>query len=134
MESTFGKKKMKWIFQTKKDFITYLKLIINELRRCTTRLFNVHCASYELALLAVLLLHFVLHMPNVIWLNLDYLIIDQRKLLKRFRCALCEIQANQSNFWIFTNWSIKERWIKQHAMKGMYGCFYERKKFLGCSM
>ena len=39
-----------------------------------------------------LLLCYVLHI-----LNLNYKIIDQRKLLKVFRSVLCEIQRNQSN-------------------------------------
>ena len=42
-------------------------------------------------------LRFVLHMSNIIQLNLNYVIIDQRKLLTVFPSVLCEIQRNQSN-------------------------------------
>ena len=48
-----------------------------------------------------LLVRFVLHMPSIIWLNLNYITIDQRKLLNCY--VLCEIQANQSNFLTFKN-------------------------------
>ena len=50
-----------------------------------------------------LLLCFVLHMPNIIQLNLNYAIIDQRKLLTVFRSVLCEIQRNQPNLLTFKN-------------------------------
>ena len=40
-----GQKKVKWIFETKKDFITYSKLIINELVRCPTRSDNLYFAN-----------------------------------------------------------------------------------------
>ena len=46
-QSTSGKKKMKWIFQTKIDFVTCSKLIINELARCATRSDHVHFANNE---------------------------------------------------------------------------------------
>ena len=38
---------MKWIFQTKIDFVTCSKLIINELARCATRSDHVHFANNE---------------------------------------------------------------------------------------
>ena len=44
MQSTTGKKKVKYIFQTKKDFITCSKLTINELGRFTTRSDNVQAS------------------------------------------------------------------------------------------
>ena len=47
--STLEKKK---IFQTKKDFITCSKLIINELGRCQTRSDNAYFANNEQAWLA----------------------------------------------------------------------------------
>ena len=49
VQSTTGKKKVKLMLQTKKDFITYSKLIINELVRCPTRLDNVCVANNEQA-------------------------------------------------------------------------------------
>ena len=42
-----GQKKVKWIFQTKKDFITCSKLIINELARCPTRSDNLYFPNNE---------------------------------------------------------------------------------------
>ena len=51
MQSTTGKKKVKQIFQTKKGFKTYSKLIINELGRCLTKSDNVYFANNEQALL-----------------------------------------------------------------------------------
>ena len=59
-----------------KGFITCLKLIINELGRCPTRLDTVYFANSEQASFADLLLCFVLHMPNIIKLNLNYIIND----------------------------------------------------------
>ena len=53
--------------------------------------------------LQFLLLHFVLHMLNIIQLNLNYLIIDQSKLSTILRTVLREIQANQSDFLTFKN-------------------------------
>ena len=53
VQSTNGKKKVKQIFQTKKDFITCSKLITNELRRCPTRSDNVYFANNEQASLAI---------------------------------------------------------------------------------
>ena len=44
-----------------------------------------------------LLMCFVLQMPSIIELNLNYIMIDQRKLLTISRSVLCEIQANQLN-------------------------------------
>ena len=53
VQSTTGKKKVKQIFQIKKDFITCSKLIINELGRCPTILDHVCFANNEQASLAV---------------------------------------------------------------------------------
>ena len=53
VQSTTGKKKVKQIFQIKKDFITCSKLIINELGRCPTRSDHVCFADNEQASLAV---------------------------------------------------------------------------------
>ena len=36
-------------------------------------------------------------------LNLNYIIVDQRKLLTVFRSVLCEIQRNQSNLLTLKN-------------------------------
>ena len=52
VQSTTGKKKVKQIVQTKKYFITCLKLIINELGRCPTRSDNVYFVNNEQAWLA----------------------------------------------------------------------------------
>ena len=52
MQSTTTKKKVKLIFQTKKCFTTWSKLIINELGRCPTIADNVHFANNEQASLA----------------------------------------------------------------------------------
>ena len=54
VQSTTGEKKVKQIFQTKKNFITCSKLIINELRRCRTRSDNAYFANNEQALLAII--------------------------------------------------------------------------------
>ena len=54
MQST---KKVKKIFQIKKDFITCSKLIINELGGSTTRSDNVHFANNEQALLVFFTVH-----------------------------------------------------------------------------
>ena len=51
VQSTAGKKKVKQTFQTKKDFITCSKLIINELGRCLTRSDNVYFSNNEQTLL-----------------------------------------------------------------------------------
>ena len=53
MQSTTDKKKMKQIFQTKKDFIACLKLMINELACFPTRSENVYFANTEQASIAV---------------------------------------------------------------------------------
>ena len=53
--------------------------------------------------LQFLLLHFVLHMLNIIQLNLSYLIIDQSKLSTVLQRVLREIQENQSDFLTFKN-------------------------------
>ena len=54
------------MFQTKKDFITCSKLMINELARSSTRSENVYFANNEQALLQSLLLCFALDMSNII--------------------------------------------------------------------
>ena len=53
MESTTDKKKVKQIFQTKKGFITFSKLIITELARAPTTSENVSFANNEKASIAV---------------------------------------------------------------------------------
>ena len=61
-----------------------------------------------------LLLRFVLHMPNIIYLNLNYIIIDQLKLLTIFLSVLCKIQANQSNLLIYVQlllWKQEIPWL-----------------------
>ena len=67
--------------------------------------------------LQFLLLRFVLHMPNIISLNLNYMLIDQCKLLTLFRSMLS----------INAEWSTCKK-----NNKGMYICFYGSKKFLDC--
>ena len=93
------------------------QLIINELGHCPTRSDNLikinkHCLQF-------LLLCFVLHMPNIISLNLNYMLIDQCKLLTLFRSMLS----------INAEWSTCKK-----NNKGMYVCFYGSKKFLDCLM
>ena len=51
---TTVKKKVKWITQTKKDFITCSKLIFNKLGCCPTRPDNVYLCNNEQASLAVI--------------------------------------------------------------------------------
>ena len=76
--------------------------MINEPGRCPTRSENVYFGNNELEhRLQPLLLCFVLHMPSIIYMN--YIIIDQRKLLTVFWSVLCEIQRNQSNLLTFKN-------------------------------
>ena len=53
MQSTTDKKKVKQIFQTKKDFITCSKVIINELGRYSTRSDNVCFVNIAQASIAV---------------------------------------------------------------------------------
>ena len=62
MQSTTDKK-VNQKFQTKKGFVTCLKLMINELTRFPTRSENVYFANNEQAPIAVFTV-FVLHMPN----------------------------------------------------------------------
>ena len=52
VQSTTGKKKVKQLFQTKKDFIACSNLIINELGCCPTRSDNVYLANNEQTSLA----------------------------------------------------------------------------------
>ena len=70
------KKKKKKTFQTKKGFITCSKLMINEITRSPTRSKNIYFVNNEQALIAVFI-------AVLICLNLDYIIIDQRK-----QCAM----------------------------------------------
>ena len=51
-QSTTGNKKVKEIFQTKKDFIICSELVINQLGRCPTRSDNAYFANNEQASLA----------------------------------------------------------------------------------
>ena len=74
-----------------------LKLIINELGRCPTRSDNVYFAINEPASLAFTAAFCFANVEHIIYLNLDYIIIDQCHLLKIFRRVLSEIQANQTN-------------------------------------
>ena len=53
MQSTTGLKKVKQIFQIKKDFITYSKLIIYEFGRCPTTSDDIYFANKEQVILAV---------------------------------------------------------------------------------
>ena len=53
VQSTTSMKKVKQVFQIKKDFITCLKLIINELARCPDIANNVYFTNNEQASLAV---------------------------------------------------------------------------------
>ena len=46
-QSTTGNKKVKEIFQTKKDFVTCSELVINQLGRCPTRSDNAYFANNE---------------------------------------------------------------------------------------
>ena len=70
MQLTTGKKKVKRMFHTKKDFLTCSKLIINELRLCLTRSHNVYFANNEQALLAVFTLGFCYAHAKLIRLKL----------------------------------------------------------------
>ena len=80
MQTTRNKKKEKKkknkTFQTKKGFITCSKLMINEITRSPTRSKNIYFVNNEQALIAVFI-------AVLICLNLDYIIIDQRK-----QCAM----------------------------------------------
>ena len=72
------------------------------------------------SLLQSLLLRFALHIPSIIQLNLDYIIIDFRKLLKIFWSVICQIQANQSILLTFKN-------QPRNASKKFFGCSIQRK-------
>ena len=63
IQSTTDKKKVKQIFQTKKGFITCLKLMITELTHSSTTSENVYFANNEQDSIAVF-------MPNIIKLKL----------------------------------------------------------------
>ena len=76
---------------------------------------NKHC-------LQSLLLCFVLHMPNIIQLNLSYIIIDQHKLLTIFRSVLCEIQRNQSNLLTFVKLANQSTLNKAHMIEITKAC------------
>ena len=66
----------------------------------------------------------------------DYILIDQRKLLTDFRNVLREFkETNQICLPLKIGQSINtEQSTGDRNNKGMYSCFYERKKFLGCLM
>ena len=53
MQSTIDKKKVKYIFKTKKGSITFSKLMINELAGSPTRSENAYFANNEQASIAV---------------------------------------------------------------------------------
>ena len=129
MQSTTGKKTVKQIFQTKKGFITCLKLIINELERCPTRLDNVYFANNKQASLSVFTDAFCFaHVEhNLIKLKL-YNNWSAQAVNNILECAMWN-SSNQSNFLTFKNWPINQRWIKicDRNNKGMYSCFYEIK-------
>ena len=61
VQSTPGKKKVKYIFQTKKDFITCSKLINNELVNCPTRSDNLYFANNEQGSLAFIAAFYFAH-------------------------------------------------------------------------
>ena len=63
-----------------------------------------------------LLLCFVLHMPNIILLSLNYIIIDQCKLPTVFRSVLCEIQRNESNLLTFKKLPNQSMLYKAHLI------------------
>ena len=77
MQSTPGEKKVKQIFQNKKDFITYSNLIINELGRCPTRS---DFANNKQASLPVFTTAFWFSHAEQIKLNLNHIITDQHTL------------------------------------------------------
>ena len=52
MQSKIGKKTLKQILQTKKDFITCSKLIIKELGRCLNRSDDIYFANNKQTMLA----------------------------------------------------------------------------------
>ena len=89
MQSTTGKK----------GFITWSRLIINELGRCLTRSED---ANNEQASIAVFTAVFCFTRTehNLIKLKLYN---NQHKLLTVCRSVLCEVQRNQSNFLTFKN-------------------------------
>ena len=123
MQSTTDKKKLKQIFETKKGFITSLKLMINELARFPTRLENVCLANNEQALIAVFTVVFC-------FTHAEHHLI-KHKLYNNWSAqavnsVLCEIQRNQSNF--------NAGSAGDSNNKSMYSCFYKSKKFLSCLM
>ena len=92
MQSTTCKKKGKQTFQTKKDFVTCSKLIINEPGRCPTRSDNVYFANNEQASLAFTAAFCFAHAEhNLIKLKL-YINWSAQAMI-------FETQANQSNCW-----------------------------------
>ena len=103
MQSATGKKKVKQIFQTKKDFITCSKLIINELGRCATRSDNAYFDNNEQASLAVFTAVFCFAHAEYNLIKLKLYNNCQSNLLTVFRSVPCEIQRNQSNLLTFKN-------------------------------
>ena len=80
MQSTTGKK-VEEMFQTKKGSIFCSTLMINEIACSPARSDTSILLTMNKHRLQSLMLCFVLHMPNIIWLNSYYITIDQRKLL-----------------------------------------------------
>ena len=79
-----------------------------------------------------LLLSFALHMPNIIYLNLNYIIIDQRKL--QIVCYVKFKETNQICSPLKISQPINAESACDGNNKSMYSCFYESKKFLSCLM
>ena len=88
---------MKWILQTKKDFITCSKLITHELGRFPTRSENVYFASNKEASLSFTAAFCFAHAEyNLIKLQL-YNNWSAQAVKTVFGSMLCENQPNQSN-------------------------------------
>ena len=68
-----------------------------------TRSDNAYFDNNEQASLTVFTAVFSFTHAEYYLINLNYIIIDQRKLLTVFRIVLCEVQRNQSNLLTFKN-------------------------------
>ena len=77
--------------------------MINEPGRCPTRSENVYFGNNEQESIAAFTAVFCFTHAEHNLINLNYIIIDQRKLLTVFWSVLCEIQRNQSNLLTFKN-------------------------------
>ena len=100
MQSTTNNQKVKYIFQTKKGFMTCSKLMINELAPSPTWSKNAYFADNEQASIAVFSAVFCFkHAEH----DLIKVKLYNNWSAQTVNSVLCEIQRNQSNLLMFKN-------------------------------